>query len=111
MATATEEKQADQSQEKQSGGGISQGINTLNNLRGLRNLSGKAGLRGAAQAGKLAAQAGARAGMFLFTNPVGWVILAIIVIAIITFIVVFSLGAPPTQTTVSIPTPAPPVAL
>lgn len=52
----------------------------------------------AAQAGKLAAQLGSRVGAFLLTNPVGWVILAIIVVVIITFVIVLALGAPPTPT-------------
>lgn len=55
--------------------------------------------KAAAQAGRLAAQAGTRLGLLLFSTPVGWVILAVVVVVIITFAIVFSLR--PSNTTAS----------
>jgi len=113
MDPTIKEKQNNGSQEKKSGGGISQGINTLNNLGGLKSPFGKTGSRVAAQAGKVAAQTTTRFSAFLFTTPTGWVILSIILILIITFVIVLPLGAPPTETStqttnpIITPTPAP----
>ncbi|OGH24217.1 MAG: hypothetical protein A3B47_04285 [Candidatus Levybacteria bacterium RIFCSPLOWO2_01_FULL_39_24] len=106
MDPTLEERQNNQEQEKKSGGGISQGINALNNLRGLRNLSGKTGLKSAAQVGRLAAQGAARFGAFLFT-PTGLVVLTVAIVFIGTVAVIFLLGAPPTQTITPSPTPPP----
>lgn len=107
-----EEKQNEQAPKE---GPLSQGLNALNNFRGVKSLSGKAGSRAAAQAGRLAAQAGSRFIAF-FATPPGWITLAIIAVVVVTFVIVISLGAPPmqtdnAQTTLPIPTPTPPAAL
>lgn len=94
MDPTTQENQSEQKKQ----GGISQEINALNNFRDLNGPLGKTGSRTAIQAGKLAAQGAAKLGTFLVSNPVGWIILAIIVVVIITFIIVLSLGAPALQT-------------
>lgn len=93
-----------QNQKEHSGGGINLG-NFIP--------SGKT----AGRAGKLTARAATTLGKFLFTTPVGWVVLAIVVVFVITSIIVLSLGAPPmgtstnpAQTTVS-PTLTPPPVL
>lgn len=45
MNPTLEEKQNDQAQGKQSGGGVNRGINTINNLMGFKNPFGKIGSR------------------------------------------------------------------
>ena len=81
-------------------GGINRGPKSA--INGLADRLFKNSPGGAAmKAGRLAAQLGARVGAFLFTNPAGWVILAIIIVLVITFVIVFSLGAPPTETGVN----------
>lgn len=102
------DKQNDQTQEKQSGGGINRGINAVNNLMGFKNPFGKIG-------SKAAAQAGSRIAAFLFTTPAGWVTIGIAVVVVITLVIVLSLGAPPTETNINaaqteFPTPTPALA-
>lgn len=97
-----EEKQSDQSQEKQSEGRLSQGINTLNNLNWLKNSFGKtgSGTRSGTviKTGRLAAQFGTKIATFLFTTPTGWVTLGIVVIVVFTVVIIASLGAAPINT-------------
>lgn len=96
-----EEKQNDRSQEEQSEGRLSQGINTLNNLNWLRNSFGKtgSGTRSgtAIKTGRLAAQFGTKIATFLFTTPTGWVTLGIVVTVVFAVVTIASLGAPPTN--------------
>lgn len=116
MDTNLEGKQNSQSQEKQSEGKLSQGINTLNNLSGLKSPFGKAGSGTAIKTGKLAAQFGTKLATFLFTNPAGWVTLGIVIVVFFTIVIIISLGVPPINTNVdqaTVPTitPTPPAAL
>lgn len=91
MDPALEEKQNNQPQQKNSGdGAIGQGINAINKLagRGIKNPLGKIGSKAAVQVGR---------SMFTFlaANPWVWIVLGIIILAVVVFIIVFSLGGPP----------------
>ena len=100
-----------------SAGGVSRGINTINNFarRGLTNPFGKIGQRVAAQTALRGFAA------FLATNPWVWLVLGIAILFIVVFVIVFSgfsggiPGAPTTEPTPTIaptetttPTPAVP---
>lgn len=111
-----EEKQNDQSQEKQSESGISQGINAINNLvgRGLKNpFKGF----GTGVAGQTVIKGGFAA---FIASPAGLpILIALTAIVVLTVFIIVGLGGipgaptqepalPPTPT--ETPTPAPPAA-
>jgi len=112
--------QEDQDQKKQSGGGLSQGINTINNLvsGGFKNPLRGAGSKTGAQAAKMAAQT---AGKAVLSNPYVLAALGVVILIVIVFMIVASGAAPgaptmnanpPTdQVEVSTATPTPPAAL
>lgn len=107
------QNQNDQDQKKQSEGGIGQGINAINNLVGFRNSLRGAGSKAAVQAGKLAAQTAAKG---LLANPITWIVLGIITLAVVVFTIVSGLGPPPVELNNQTPiqtqsTPVPLVAL
>ena len=112
-----EQIQQPPSASRPSGGGISRGINNINNFarRGLTNPFGKIGQRVAAQTALRGFAA------FLATNPWVWLVLGIAILFIVVFVIVFSgfsggiPGAPTTEPTPTIaptetttPTPAVP---
>lgn len=110
MDSTLGEKQGDQAQKKQSGGGVNRGINAINNLMrgGLKNPFGKT-------LTKVTVQAGSKIATFLFTTPAGWVTIGIVVVVIFTIIIIVGLGGAPSPETSVQPvinpttTPTPPV--
>lgn len=84
------ENQNDQSQEKKSGGGIGQGINTVNKLArgGIKNPFGKIGQR-------VVVQAGSRILAFLLGSGLPIVVVGIILL--LTLIIVVGFGGAPSS--------------
>ena len=72
---------------------MGQGINILNNLMKRRSINpfGKVG-------SKAVVQVGSKLATFLFSTPVGWATIGIVVVVFFTFVIIFSLGAPPMVT-------------
>lgn len=91
MDPTLEEKQSDQAQKKQSGGGISRGINSINNLGRFKNPFGKIGSRVIAQT--------ALRGFAAFLAGTGFPIaVALGLVLLFTIIIVMGFGgAPPSE--------------
>lgn len=105
MDPTLEEKQNDQTQNKQSGQGIiSRGINSFNSLRGanrlLSNPLGKIGSR-------VVAQAAVRGFAAFLAGPGFPIAITIIAVFVFTFIIVGFGGAPPSETNVQAPQTVP----
>lgn len=91
MNPALEEKQNDQAQGKQTGGGISRGINSINNLGRLKNPFGKIGSRAVAQI--------ALRGFAAFLAGSGFpIMVALGLVLLFTIIIIMGFGgAPPSE--------------
>lgn len=91
MNPTLEEKQNDQAQEKQPGGGISRGINSINNLGRLKNPFGKIGSRVIAQT--------ALRGFTAFLAGQGFpIMVALGLVLLFTIIIIMGFGgAPPSE--------------
>lgn len=104
MDPTSEEKQNNQNQEKQSGGGLNHGINTINNLVGLKNPFGKIGSR-------VATQTVLKGFSAFLASPVGLPILITIAAVFIFTIIIMGFGgvpfSEPAQTQIPTPTLAP----
>lgn len=88
MNPALEEKQNDQAQEKQAGGGISRGINSINNLGRLKNPFGKIGSRAIAQT--------ALRGFTAFLAGQGFpIVVALGLVLLFTMIIIMGFGGAP----------------
>jgi hypothetical protein len=91
MNSTSSEGQDNQAQEKQ--GGISQGINTINNFVGRGGIKNPLAGSRIAVAGQTAARSFS---MWLAANPGIWIpVLLIVFLFIFTFLVVGLVGAPP----------------
>lgn len=92
MDPTLEEKQNDQTQKEQLGGGINRGINTINKLArgGLKNPLGKVGQR-------IVVQTVLRGFAAFLAGPGLPIVIAIASVLVFTFIIVGFGGAPPSE--------------